>query len=261
AHSFLLATPTYLLRQLEVAKEIGLDPHKLKIDRLLMSGEPGYSVPATHKLLQDGWNAQPHEHMGTTEVGGPVLFSCEYLADEEEPSDHINADYWLVEVLDKETLQPVEKDKNGEKTGISCITSLTQFGMPAVRLLIGDYLTVVEGEKCGCGRTLPIVKGGLKTRPEDVIIIKGVNIYPALIENSVRSMEGLSPEYRIKKTSLGATVLIEAGEDAPEELYEKLAKNLQEDIKIKTSVTLDVEIKSPGSIPKEETKTKRIIKE
>ena len=261
APSFLLATPTYLIRQLEVSKKIGIDPHKLKINKLLMSGEPGYAIPATHNLLRDGWNAQPHEHMGTTEVGGPVLFSCEELADLPEPSDHINSDYWLVEVLDPETRKPVEPDKNGEKSGISCITALTQYGMPVIRLLIGDYLTVSERERCKCGRSFPIVKGGLKTRPEDMIVVKGVNIYPSLIENSVRSIKGLAPEYFIKLKGGRVIILVEAEAGVPKSDYERLVKHLQSDIKEKTMVTLDIEIKEPGTLPKGETKVRRIIKE
>jgi len=262
ANNVMVSTPTYALRQLEAAREAGIDPLKLKIKKLIISGEPGYGIPATNKLLREGFGTEVHDHPGSTEHAGPILFSCEYLARPEELSDHITADYWVVEVLDTETLEPGEPDSEGKKTGISCITALSRFGLPAIRMLLGDQLTVIENTQCGCGRTLPIVKGAVKGRADDVIIIKGVNIYPSLVENSIREIPELSPEYLIRRTAKGGgIILVEPAPEIPKDRYQEFAIILQREIKEKTTVTMDIEVKEPGTLPRLESKTQRVIKE
>ena len=209
----------------------------------------------------EGFGAEIHDHPGSTEHGGPIMFSCEHLARPDELSDHITADYWLVEILDTETLEPVEPDAEGKKSGISCITALSRFGLPAIRMLLGDLLTVIENGKCSCGRTLPIVKGAIKSRADDVIIIKGVNIYPSLVENIIRGIDELFPEYRIIKTEKsGGIIQVEPIPEIPKDRYPGLAIKLQEEVKEKTTVTMEVELMEPGTLPREETKTKRVIK-
>ncbi len=259
APNFLASTPTYAIRQMEVAKEAGINPHDLRIKKIILAGEAGYGVPATNELLREGWGAEIHDQPGSTEHGGPIFFSCQYLSRPEELSDHLTADYWLVEVLKPEKLEPTEPDERGEKSGITCITALSRFGLPAIRMLLGDWVSIVEDVRCGCGRTLPIAKGAIKGRYDDVIIVKGINIYPSLLENSIRSVKGLSVEYRIKRTERGATILVEPEPDVLPSQYDKLAKILQEDIKSKTTVTLDIEMKEPGSLSRLEAKTKRVI--
>lgn len=262
ADNLLVSTPTYALRQLEAAKEAGINPLDLKIKKIILSGEAGYGIPATNKMLREGFGAEIHDHPGSTEHAGPILFSCEQLARPDELSDHITADYWLVEVLDPETLEPVEPDAEGKKSGISCITALSRFGLPAIRMLLGDHITVIENGKCACGRTLPIVKGAIKARLDDVIIIKGVNIYPSLVENIIRGFEELSPEYRIRKTQKGGgVILVEPVPEFPKDRYQVLAKALQEEIRQKTTVNMEIDIKDPGTLPRDEAKTKRVIKE
>jgi phenylacetate-CoA ligase len=105
------------------------------------------------------------------------------------------------------------------------------------------------------------VKGGVHARADDMIIIKGENIYPSLIEECVRSDECLSVEYRIQKSMTNAAVLVEAAPDIPSEDYPKLAERLQRLIKDKTYVKLNVKILEPGKLPREMGKTKRIIDE
>lgn len=261
ADNFLVSTPTYAIRQLEAAKEGGLDPKILKIKRLVVSGEPGYSIPATNSLLTQGFGAQVHDQPGSTEHAGPILFSCEHLARKGELSDHITADSWLVEVLDPKTLEPVAEDKDGIKRGVICVTALSQYGLPAIRMLLGDYINVKERGDCECGRTLPIAIGAIRGRYDDCMIIKGVNIYPSIIENSIRTIPGLSNEYRIKRSKGEATVIIEPLPEVPANQYPELIRLLREDIKTKTTVTMEIEVRPPGSLPKLESKTKRIIEE
>ncbi len=253
APSFVCCTPTYAVRQLEAARKRGIDPHDLKIDRLILAGEPGASIPATNRLLKEGWNAQVHEYLGSTETNGPILYSCEYQAQQPLLCDHIMADYFLVELVDPESLEPVKGNM-----GVSCVTSLSRFGMPAIRFLLGDFMEI-DNTRCGCGRTSPLARGGVVARADDMLIVRGVKIYPSLIEDSVRSLPGLSPEYRLKRRGDGLQILVEAEPSVPDRDYERLKASLQEDIKIKTLLTVDIEVTVPGTLPREEAKTKRII--
>lgn len=257
APSFLCSTPTFAIRQLEAAKKLGIDCAELGIKILTLAGEPGAGIPSTRKFLEEGFGVKVHDILGSTENSGPILFSCDWQAEQEILSDHISADYFIVELLDPQTLEPVEKGK----PGVNCVTSLARYGMPAIRFLLGDFLEIDEDHKCGCGRTLPVAMGGVKTRKDDMIIVKGVNIYPSLIEESVRSIPGLSKEYRLRKTKLGLTVIVEPEPGVPESQYAELIQRLQDDIRAKTTVRLDIELEKPGTLPREEAKTKRIIEE
>jgi phenylacetate-CoA ligase len=120
---------------------------------------------------------------------------------------------------------------------------------------------IEEEHDCPCGRTLPLVKGGVHARADDMIIIKGENIYPSIIEECVRSDEYLSVEYRIQKSLTSATVLVEAAPNVSLDDYPQLAKRLQRRIKDKTYVNLDVKVLEPGKLPREVAKTKRIVNE
>jgi phenylacetate-CoA ligase len=254
ASSAVATTPTFAIRQQEVAKEMALDLRGLKIDRLLLAGEPGATVPATKKLLEDAWGAKATDFFGSTE-NGTIAFTCSEQVDMEQPSDHIFNDYHIFELLDRETMKPVEPGN----PGALCITSLVKFGMPCIRYFLGDYIHIDEETKCPCGRTLLLIRGGVQARADDMIIVKGENIYPSLLEECVRSTSGLSPEYRIQKTTTSATVYVEASPNVSPDGYQSLAEKLQHLIKDKLYVTLDIEILEPGKLPRETAKTRRLI--
>ena len=256
APSFVATTPTFAIRQHEIAQEINLNLHDLKIDSLLLSGEPGATVPATKKMIEEAWGAKTVDFFGSTE-NGIMGFSCAEQVQLERPSDHLFIDSHLFELVDPESKEPVEP---GEP-GALCVTSLTKFGFPTIRYFLGDWVWIEEEHECPCGRTLPLVKGGVHARADDMIIIKGENIYPSLIEECVRSNKCLSVEYRIQKSMTSATVLVEAGPDVPSGDYPQIAERLKSLIKDKTYVNLDVKVLEPGKIPREVAKTKRIIDE
>jgi phenylacetate-CoA ligase len=256
APSFLCSTPTFAIRQMEAAKEAGIDPAALGMNILTLAAEPGACVPATNRLLSQGWNAKIHDILGATETSGPILFSCAQQAEMAQVSDHINIDYFIVEMLDPDTLEPVPEGA----PGTSCVTALGRYGMPAVRFLVGDYLHIDERPDCACGRKLPLAVGGVAARSDDVLFVKGIKLYPSLVETSVRSLPGLAVEYQLQKKDGQVTVLVEAEPGVPEKEYPELAKKLQQDIKLKAHVTLPVEVSPPATFPRLETKTPRVIK-
>jgi phenylacetate-CoA ligase len=256
APSFLCSTPTFAIRQMEAAKELGISPAALGMNILTLAAEPGACVPATNRLLSQGWNAKIHDILGATETSGPILFSCQQQAEMTPVSDHINIDYFIVELLDPDTLEPVSEGA----PGITCVTALGRYGMPAVRFLVGDYFHIDEHPGCPCGRTLPLAVGGARARADDVLFVKGIKLYPSLVETSVRSTPGLGVEYRLQKKNGEVVVLVEAEPGVPEKEYPELARKLQEDLKLKATLTLPVEVHPAGTFPRLETKTPRIIK-
>jgi phenylacetate-CoA ligase len=256
APSFLCSTPTFAIRQMETAKELGIDPAGLGMNILTLAAEPGACVPATNRLLSSGWNAQIHDILGATETSGPILFSCQSQAAMTPVSDHINIDYFIIELLDPDTLEPVPAGS----AGVTCVTALGRYGIPAVRFLLGDYLSIDEHAGCPCGRTLPVAVGGAAGRADDVVFVKGIKLYPSLVETSVRSIPGLGVEYKIQKSAEKVTVLVEAEPGVPEKEYSELAQKLQQDIKLKAHVTLPITVHPAGTFPRLEMKTPRLVK-
>jgi phenylacetate-CoA ligase len=256
APSFLCSTPTFAIRQMEAAKELGIDPASLGMNILSLAAEPGACVPATNRLLSSGWNATIHDILGATETSGPILFTCQNQAAMTLISDHISIDYFIVELLDPETLEPVPSGS----PGTTCVTALGRYGMPAVRFLVGDHIHIDERPNCPCGRTLPVAVGGVAGRADDALFVKGIKLYPSLVETSVRSLPGLGVEYRLQEKNEHIVVLVEAEPSVPEKEYPELARKLQEDIRLKATLTLPVEVHPGGTFPRLETKTPRIIK-
>jgi phenylacetate-CoA ligase len=256
APSFLCSTPTFAIRQMEAARELGIDPTTLGMNILSLAAEPGACVPATNRLLSQGWNAKIHDILGATETSGPILFTCQDQAAATPVSDHISIDYFIVELLDPDTLELVPSGS----PGTTCVTALGRYGMPAVRFLVGDHIHIAERPNCPCGRTLPLAVGGVAGRADDALFVKGIKLYPSLVETSVRSLPGLGVEYRLQKKNEQVSVLVEAEPRVPEKEYAELARRLQEDIRLKATVTLPVEVHPAGTFPRLETKTPRIIK-
>lgn len=257
APAFFCATPTYAIRHIDWARDMGIDLRELGVKILTLAGEPGATVPATKEYLEQNWGAQVHDVLGSTETGGPIFFTCREQASQKAPNDHINLDYFIVEALDPETLKPVDQGK-----GVACVTSLFRHGMPAIRYILGDYIEVVT-EQCECGRTLPMIKGGVQAAWDKLVVVSGVNIYPSQIENIVREMPELAPEYVLvkHKHSTGVTVQVEAGPQTDRNLYNQLAQKVAERIKQVTMVTMNVEVMPPNSLPRFEAKSKRVVEE
>ena len=188
-------TPTYALRLAEVAAT----EHPAGwlagrgVRALIVAGEPGGSIPATRARIEAAWGARVIDHHGLTEVG-PISFECW-----EAPGFlHLNEDEFLVEVLDPETLLPVPDGEPGELV----VTNLRRFACPAIRYRTGD-LVVRDPSPCPCGRASARLRGGIQARVDDMVTIRGVNVYPSAVEAVVRRFADVA-EYRATVTSTGA---------------------------------------------------------
>jgi len=182
----LCCTPTYALRLAEVARENDFDLSSLPVRATIHAGEPGASLPATKRRIETGWGAKCYDHAGASEVGAHS-FECEA-----QPGGiHINEAEFIAEVIDPATTAPVPVGVQGELV----LTNLGRAGFPVIRYRTGDIVQVTD-QVCECGRTFLRCQGGILGRADDMLTVRGVNVYPSAIENLVREFEEVD-EFRV----------------------------------------------------------------
>ncbi|MDQ7849538.1 MAG: AMP-binding protein, partial [Armatimonadota bacterium] len=182
----LVCTPSYALRLAQVAREQGLDPAALPVRVTIHAGEPGASIPATKQRIERAWGARSFDHYGMTEVGA-VGFEC--LA--RTGGLHLNESEFIAEVLD-----PATGETAAEGEGELVLTNLGRAGSPVIRYRTGDRVRLVTAP-CPCGRTFARLDGGVLGRVDDMVVIRGVNVFPSAIEEIVRRHPAVD-EFRIE---------------------------------------------------------------
>lgn len=188
----LCCTPTYALHLLEVAREHKIDLSSLKIKTTVHAGEPGANVPATKQRIETGWSAKCYDHAGASEVGAHS-FECEVQPN----AIHVIEPEFIVEALDPATGQPAAPGQKGELV----ITNLGRWGFPIIRYRTGDAVILNEAP-CDCGRTFLRLEGGVIGRVDDMITVRGVNIFPSAIENLIRQHQAVD-EFRVTVSKRG----------------------------------------------------------
>jgi len=239
----LVCTPTYALRLAEVAHQQCLDLARGPIRITVHAGEPGAGIPETRRRIQEAFGARTFDHVGMTEMGA-YGFECEAQA-----GLHSNEDEFIAEMIDPETLLPVEPDRKCELV----LTNLGRIGMPLIRYRTGD-LGLLSREPCSCGRAWPRLIGGVLGRADDMISIRGVNVFPSAIENIVRRhpqvVEFAIDVYR-RQEMLELSLKVEVEESAD---LGPLQQDILKDLHIRTAI----ERVPLGSLPRFELKSRRI---
>ena len=182
----LCCTPSYALRMAEVAREIGFDLRSIPLRTTVHAGEPGASVPATKQRIENSWNAKCFDHAGASEVGAHS-FECHV----QPGGTHLIESEYIAEVLNPLTGQAVLPGERGELV----ITNLGRWGFPAIRYCTGD-LVQVNLDRCQCGRTSMRFEGGVLGRADDMVTVRGVNVFPGGVENIIRNFTEVD-EFRI----------------------------------------------------------------
>ncbi|MDQ4077308.1 MAG: phenylacetate--CoA ligase family protein, partial [Chloroflexota bacterium] len=167
-------TPSYALHLAKVAEEIGLADQlrESKVRAIIVAGEPGGSIPNTRERIQELWGAKVYDHTGATEVGAHG-YTCLYQC-----GVHLNEGEFIVEVLDPQTDEPSDE-------GELVITNLGRVGSPVIRYRTGDHVRL-NRESCACGRSYVRMEGGVLGRMDDMITVRGINVFPSAVENIVR---------------------------------------------------------------------------
>jgi phenylacetate-CoA ligase len=171
----LVSTPTYALRLAEVGEQIGMDMRSIGVRTTIHAGEPGAGIPSTRARIQKLWSAKTYDHCGMTEMGA-YGFECRH-----QLGPHVNEVDFLLELIDPQTMQPIEEGCRGEIV----LTTLARMGSPVIRYRTGD-LAEASWKRCRCGRTFALLRGGLLGRTDDMITVRGVNVFPSSIENILR---------------------------------------------------------------------------
>jgi phenylacetate-CoA ligase len=250
----LCCTPTYAIRLAEVAGREGMDLGETKVRVMIVAGEPGGSIPSTRQRLETLWpGARVFDHHGMTEVG-PVTYECP-----ERPGIlHVLESAYYAEIIDPQTGAAVLAGKAGELV----LTTLGRAGSPLLRYRTGDLVQAAHpaDEPCVCGRYELALAGGIIGRVDDMVVVRGVNLYPSAIEDVLRGHTGLA-EYRVtvKRTSSLAEFSIEAEPSPACANAAGLARQIEKDIQSVFALRVPVTLVEPGALPRFEMKARRWI--
>ena len=245
AATALVCTPSYALHLAETARERGIDVAALPVRVTVHAGEPGAGIAAVRARLEAAWGARAFDHAGMTEMGA-YGYECAAQA-----GLHVNESEFIVEVLDAETGAPA---RDGELV----LTNLGRLGSPVIRYRTGDRVRLADAP-CACGRTFVRLEGGILGRLDDMLIVRGVNVFPSAVEGIVRRFAAVD-EFQIEVFRAGeldeARVLVEvAGGDAA-----AVCAALQEALRAGLGLRLPVTAAPPRSLPRFELKARRVVR-
>jgi phenylacetate-CoA ligase len=247
--------PSYALHLSTVFEELKLDPREdTKVKIAFLGAEP--HTEKMRKKIEEIYGYKAFNSYGLSEMNGPgVAFECP-----EQNGMHIWEDSFLVEIIDPKTLQPVPEGVEGELV----MTSLQREGMPLLRYRTKD-LTRIIPEPCPCGRTHRRIER-IKGRTDDMLILKGVNIYPMQIEKKLMEISGVGTNFLIVLDSEGFNDLMTVKVEVDKKYFsgemkqmEILKKKIVEELKSEILITPKIDLVEPDSIPKGEGKAVRVI--
>lgn len=250
--TFISGVASYVIRLGQVAKEMGIDPKKTTVKNGLFGAE--MFTPGLKKRIMDTWEMDVHDIYGLTEMCGPgVSTDCD-----QHDGLHLWEDHFLVECVDPTTLEPVDVEEEGELV----ITTLTKEGMPLLRYRTKDISKLYDQSVCECGRT-HVKHANIKGRSDDMIIIRGTNIYPGQIESVLMKHPEVGGNWRmILSTEHDVdtlTVELETKQQLSQIETSNLEKQLKNNIKSVLVFTPQVDILPPNTIPDTGLKAKRVI--
>jgi phenylacetate-CoA ligase len=244
-------TPTYALWLAEVsARENGPPLADNSVRVLIVAGEPGGSIPATRERIEQAWGARVIDHHGLTETG-PLSFECW-----EAPGGlHVNEGEFIAEVLDPQTGLPVPDGQRGELV----VTNLGRTASPVIRYRTGD-IVVRRSDPCVCGRTWARLEGGILARADDMVNIRGVNVYPTAIESVVRCFAEVV-EFRSTVSQAGAmrSLSVEVEVDPSASNIDELPARLSLQLREALGLNVPVRVSEPGTLPRFEMKARRFM--
>lgn len=252
----LVCTPSYALHLADVMDEMGLNPTSLSLRWGLFGAEPW--TEEMRREIEHRLHLTATDNYGISEVMGPGV-AGECL---EKNGLHVNEDHFLMEILDPASGKPVAPGEVGELV----LTTLTKEAFPVIRYRTGDLTRLLDGD-CPCGRTSRRI-GRIIGRTDDMITVRGINVFPSQVEAILLQVEGAEPHYQIilerDASHLDiATVLVEAEEEAivsgsiaaQQEIIRKIERGLSSEL----GVSFKVRLVEPRSIPRSEGKAQRVL--
>ncbi len=250
----LACTPSYALYISEIASGQGIDMRKSKLRVGILGAEPWSE--GLRQRIQDGLGIQAYDIYGMSELCGPgVSVECEA-----QNGLHIWADHFLVETIDPETREVLEPGKKGELV----FTPLTKYGLPLLRYRTRD-ISRIEWEECECGRWHPRMMR-VMGRSDDMLIIRGVNVFPSQIEHTLMNVPGVGDNYQITLAKSGPMDVVKIDVEVTHGTFSdkmgemvQLKERIEDELSSDIGVSIMVNLVQPGSIPRSEGKAKRVV--
>ena len=247
-------TPSYILWLAEIAREQGIDLTAYSVRKTVHTGEPGANIPSTKKKIEEAWGAESFDNYGMSEIGA-VSFECAAHTG----GMHIIETEYIAEIIDPDTGKYVPEGQDGELV----LTNLGRLSNPNIRYRTGDRVRL-STEPCACGRTFAKLVGGILGRVDDMLIIRGVNVYPSAIENLIRVYpqvdEFMVEAFRVNEM-YELRIRLEINESAySTETIKSIIQEITDDINCKLLIRVQAETVPSGSLPRFDLKAKRFRK-
>lgn len=250
----LVCTPTYAITLADKMEKMGIDPKSLTLKVGLFGGEPWSE--AMRREIESRLCLSATDNYGLSEIIGPgVAGECPHKC-----GMHIFEDAFIPEIIDPETCQPLPPGSVGELV----LTTLTKEAFPMIRYRTRD-MTSLDYAKCACGRTMVRMKKTMG-RSDDMLIIKGVNVFPSQIEEVLVAVEGCEPHYQLVVDRNGAMDVLEVRIEVTENIFfdemkrqKAFLETIEKRIESILGVGVTVKLVEPNSIPRQEGKASRVI--
>jgi phenylacetate-CoA ligase len=249
----LIATPSYVLKLIEALREHDTDPRSLRLSLAFLGGEPWTEDMRAH--IEKSLSIKATNNYGLSEVIGPgVSGECHCRT-----GMHIQTDHFLVEVIDPETLAPVPDGTPGELV----FTTITKEAMPLLRYRTRDIASITH-EPCPCGRTTPRMSR-VTGRTDDMLIIRGVNVFPSQIEEALLRVPGLAPHHHIELTRPGALDEVTIHVELTPEIFsdsmremQALRQKIQSAVLAGAGISATINLNAPNTLQRFEGKARRV---
>ena len=268
--SVICCTPSFMLYLWDVAQELGMDVTTLPLRVGVFGAEPWSE--GMRRDIEKKWNIKACDIYGLSEIVGPGV-SCECV--DAQSGLHINEDHFLPEIIDPDTGEALDYGEQGELV----ITTLTKEGIPLIRYRTGD-ITRLDPEPCICGRTL-VRMDRVSGRTDDMLIIRGVNVFPSQVESVLLMAPNVEPHYQLVVSRKGAMDMMDVRVEISPALYREvsdallsmdevsvfteheilidLKQRIKKNIKDIIGISVGVTFKEPGSLERSEGKAQRVI--
>jgi phenylacetate-CoA ligase len=243
-------TPTYALRMAEVADAEGLRLAQSSVRALIVAGEPGGNIPTVRARIESSWGARVFDHSGMTEMGA-YGFECV-----EVPGGmHVMETEFIAEVIDPATTAPLPDGQEGELV----LTNLGRWGSPLIRYRTGDQARLIR-DRCACGRWFARLEGGILGRVDDMLIVRGNNVFPSAVEGVIREFREVGEfNFVVDRPRSLAELEIRvepvAGVEAAD-LAERIGDRVRDRLLFRPKVT----IVPRGTLPRSEMKARRVVR-
>jgi phenylacetate-CoA ligase len=246
----LCCTPSYALNIAQALRDAGIGPDELALEVGSFGAEP-WTEPMRERIQRELGLVALNMY-GLSEIVGPgVSAECR----EGRSGSHVHEDHFLVETVDPATGEPVPEGEHGELV----FTTLTKEALPLLRYRTGD-IAALTLDRCVCGRTLARM-GPVTGRRDDMLIIRGVNLYPSEVEFALLGVEGVAPHYQlvVERPELMDELTVRCEPSSAGADRAALAARIGRTLRAETGISMHVELLEPGEVPRSEGKAVRVL--